>query len=64
MAAPDHLEVAEGFEVSESGIVSLDVDVARDLLQRGEHLQPVGVHGRVPGPECEVVPDLLKPVEG
>ena len=63
MPAPDDFEVAEGFKVGESWIVRLDIDVARDLLQRGEHLQPVRVHGRVAGPECKVVPDLLEPVE-
>ena len=64
MTASNDLEVAEGFEIGESGIVSLDVDVARDFLQCGEHLEPVRVHGGVTGAECEVVPDLLEPVEG
>ena len=64
MTTSNDLEITEGFEIGESGIVSLDVDVARDLLQRGEHLEPVRVHGRVAGAKCEVVPDLLEPVEG
>ena len=63
MSASDHLEVPKGGEAGEAGVVSLDVDVAGDLLQRGEHLQSVRVHSGVARPECEVGPDLLEPVE-
>ena len=63
VSAADDLEVAEGGEVEEARVVRLDVDVARHLLERAEHLQLVGVHGGVAGPEGEVGPDLLEPVE-
>ena len=64
VSAADDLEVAEGGEVEEARVVRLDVDVARHLLQRAEHLQLVRVHGGVARAEGEVGPDLLEPVEG
>ena len=63
MTATDNVEVPEGREVGELGMVSLDVDEAGDLSEGAEHLQLAGVHRGVARPEGEVPVDLLEPVE-
>lgn len=51
-------------EVGEVLVGALDVEVARDLLERAEDLQLVRVHAAVARPEAVVVEDLLEAREG
>ena len=63
VAAADDVEVPEGGEVGEPRVVSLDVDEAGHFSQGAEHLQLAGVHRWGARPECEVLVDLLEPIE-
>ena len=56
-------KVPEVGEVAEVGVRGLDVDESGDLLQRGEDVEPVGVHARISRSEREVGVDLLEAVE-
>jgi hypothetical protein len=63
VAAADHLQVLERVQVLEFGIVGLDVEEARDLLDGGQVFQLGRVHGPVPRAKGEVLVEVLEPSE-
>ena len=63
MSSPDDLKIGKCREVSELGMMCLDVDVPCHLLQSLEHLQLVRVHLGVPWTKSEVLINLLESVK-
>lgn len=63
LPAADHLQVAEVREIRKRFVVRLNVDKARHLLERREHLQSVRVQSDKPRSKGEVGKHVLVPVE-
>ena len=60
MTSADDFQVSEGVQRFELRILSLDVEIAGDLLDRGKHFQLDWIHGSVPRPEGEVFVEVLE----
>jgi hypothetical protein len=60
VTSADNFQVSEGVQRFELRILSLDVEIAGDLFDRGQHFQLDWIHGSVSRPEGEVFVEVLE----